>query len=280
MNTSATAPQALINRLVAQFADQPQVEAIALGGSRSSGRNDPNSDIDLYVYTRGTIPLGAREAIATANGRPRRANMDMDFWGAGDEWFDAETGIHVDAIYFDADWMEGQLRRVLDEHQASLGYSTCFWRTVRQSQPLFDRNGWFAALQSYSQSEYPAELRRNIITKNHAVLRNAIPAYLHQIEKAASRGDHVSLNHRVAGLLASYFDLLFALNRVPHPGEKRLIAFAIAECALLPENMAADVEAVLSSASAPAVVVGRVTTLLDRLDALLGQHGIDTHAWL
>jgi hypothetical protein len=29
----------------------------------------------------------------------------------------------------------------------------------------------------------------------------------------------VSLNHRTAALLASYFDVLFALNRVHHPGD-------------------------------------------------------------
>lgn len=277
--TTPTA-QELIDRIATLFAAQPQVEAIALAGSRSSGQNDPVSDIDLYVYTRGGISLAVRQALVAEMGQPARASLGETFWGEGDEWIDAATGLHIDCIYFDATWMEGQLRRVIDEHQASLGYSTCFWRTVQQSRLLYDRDGWFAGLQQYASAAYPEELRHNIISANHAVLRNAIPAYQHQIERAAGRADLVSLNHRVAGLLASYFDLLFALNRVLHPGEKRLIAFATAECALLPEEMTADVEAVLISASDPERIVGRVTVLLDHLDALLEQQGIDTRGWL
>ena len=53
-----------------------------------------------------------------------------------------------------------------------------------------------------------------------------------------ARGDLVSLNYRVAALLASTFDILFALNRLPHPGEKRLLAFATQHCPLRPAGMA------------------------------------------
>ena len=63
-----------------------------------------------------------------------RASMGLNFWGPGDEWFDAETGIEVDIVYFGAQWMEDQIKRVVLDHQASLGYSTCFWYTVQGSQ--------------------------------------------------------------------------------------------------------------------------------------------------
>ena len=55
--------------------------------------------------------------------------------------------------------------------------------------------------------------------------------------------DRVSLNHRIAALLASYFDVIFALNRVLHPGEKRLIEWAQAHCAHLPIDMADQITA-------------------------------------
>ena len=135
---------------------------------------------------------------------------------------------------------------------------------------------WFEALQARTQQDYPESLRRNIIAYNHPVLRAIMSSYLHQIEHAVRRDDVVSVNHRVAALLASYFDILFALNRVMHPGEKRLLAFAHSECTLLPMGMDADIAAVLvAGGTASAEVVVQLNRLLDRLDELLAGAGFD-----
>jgi hypothetical protein len=268
---------ALARRIAGLFAPLPQVEAVALGGSRGDAgvAADPSSDIDVYVYTRGDIPLQAREAIVEASGGATTADLDLGFWGPGDEWLDAATGIHVDAIYFDAAWMDGQVDRVLVRHEASLGYSTCFWHTVRGSVTLHDRRGWFAALQERCRVDYPEELRRNVVDLNRTVLRGVLPSYANQLAKAARRGDLVSVNHRLAGLLASYFDVLFAVNRVPHPGEKRLVEAATRTCPLLPAGMAADVTEILETATTDLVgLAGRVERLLDRLDVLLAEEGL------
>jgi hypothetical protein len=85
----------------------------------------------------------------------------------------------------------------------------------------------------------------------------------------------VSINHRVAGLLASYFDIVFAVNRVPHPGEKHLISAAVGSCPRLPFEMAADLSEILETATTDlAGLPGRVDRLLDRLDALLAAEGL------
>jgi predicted nucleotidyltransferase len=265
----------LVIELTRRFQEFPAVAAVALGGSQASTAGDSLSDIDLYVHTSGTIRLQARQALVLEMGATR-ADLDLQFWDLGDEWIDAETGIEVDVIYWDPTWVEGQLDRVWRRHQASLGYSTCLWHTVRYAQPLFDRQGWFGGLQQQSRQPYPEALRQAIIAKNHAVLRRVIPSYAHQIEKAGRRGDQVSLNHRLAALLASYFDVVFALNRVLHPGEKRLMAQAEAHCERLPVGMAPQIEAVLQ---APCTVDGglvpKVHFLLDNLDDLLRQEGFD-----
>ena len=267
----------LVKRLADMFAELPQVEAVALGGSLRGGRVDPASDIDLYVYTRTDIPLEARQNIMERAGGARRASMGLSFWGPGDEWFDAETGIEVDMIYFDAQWMEDQIRRVVMDHQASLGYSTCLWYTVNHSQVFYDPNAWFAGLGEICQQSYPEPLRQNIIAYNHPVLRQIIPSYYYQIAKAVKRGDLVSINHRLTGLLACYFDIIFALNYELHPGEKRLVEMAIAKCQKLPENMGEEVKAVLaSSASADADFLSRLNVFLDHLDHLLAKEGFIT----
>jgi hypothetical protein len=267
----------LARQLAGLFVPLPEVEAVALGGSRGGGgiATDDASDIDLYVYTRGDIPLAVRRETVEAAGGATRANLGMTFWGPGDEWIHAPTGIHVDAIYFDAAWMEEQVDRVLVRHEASLGWTTCFWHTVRGSIALEDPRGWLAGLQVRAAVDYPEALRRNVIALNHPVLRDVLPAWANQLAKAARRGDLVSVNHRLAGLLASYFDVLFAVNRAPHPGEKRLVEAAVAGCPRLPEGFPADLEELLRTATIDLPgLPARVDRLLDRLDALLAAEGL------
>lgn len=271
-----TPTQALVEQLAALFAQQAQVQSVALGGSRAMQTGDSGSDIDLYVFTSAELPLEIRRQIVEQMGGAAVANLGLEYWGPGDEWIHAPTGIEVDIVYFDARWMEEQLRRVIDACQPSQGYSTCFWYTVYHARALRDTNGWFARLQTYSRQPYPESLRQNIIALNYPLLRGIIPAYAHQIEKAVKRADLVSINHRLAALLASYFDIVFAANRTLHPGEKRLLAQAAALCRRLPESMAEDVRAVIQAAGQDGADVRiHLQRLLDRLDVFLTQEGWD-----
>jgi hypothetical protein len=74
----------------------------------------------------------------------------------------------------------------------------------------------------------------------------------------------------MAELLSSYFDIIFAVNRLPHPGEKRLLTIAEATCKTLPENMVAEVTALLRAAGkGEAGLIQQVNGLIDRLDGWL-----------
>jgi hypothetical protein len=254
----------LAQRIARQFASLPQVEAVALAGSRMSEFPDENSDIDLYVYVTADIPLDVRAGIAAGS---LRAEIGNATWEPGDEWIDAATGIAADVMYRQVHWIEEQLDRVLIRHEASVGYSTCFWYNVLHSEALFDRSGWFAELQRRAGQPYPAELKRAIIAKNYRLLRDTESSYLHQIELAVKRDDPVSVNHRVTALLASYFDVLFALNEQPHPGEKRLLQHA-ASLPRLPRDFEPQVRAVVT-AVASGDVAALVNELVDRLGELV-----------
>ena len=59
-------------------------------------------------------------------------------------------------------------------------------------------------------------------------------SYYEQIEKAVKREDEISVNHRISAFMASYFDVIFAKNELLHPGEKRLVQFALKNCNILP----------------------------------------------
>ena len=267
----------LASRLVDLFAPLAQIRAIALGGSLMGGITDQSSDIDLYVYTHADIPLEDRQRIVLQSGGASRANLGMTYWGSGDEWFNAPTGIEVDIVYFDAQWMESQIQRVINKHEASLGFTTCLWYIVRNSRVLHDPQEWFQNLQKRASVKYPEPLRQKIIALNYPVLRNVIPAYANQLTKAVKRHDLISINHRLAALLASYFDIVFALNRELHPGEKNLLSLMQARCAKLPVDLAGDITAVIQSAcTADQTFLGNLTMLLDHLDQWLEQEGFET----
>ena len=255
---------ALAGRVAKQFASLPQVEAVALAGSRMSEFPDENSDIDLYVYVTEDIPLDERAKIAAGS---RRAEIGNATWEPGDEWIDAAAGIAVDVMYRHVLWIEEQLDRVLIRHEASVGYSTCFWYNVLNSQALFERSGWFAELQKRAAQPYPVELKRAIIAKNYRLLRSTLSSYLHQIDSAVKRDDPVSVSHRVAVLLASYFDVLFALNEMPHPGEKRLLQHA-AKLPQLPRDLERSVRAVLAAVGKDDLVA-RVNEVVNGLEELM-----------
>jgi hypothetical protein len=189
-------PQELAYELATQFAALPQVVAVALGGSQASGAADAESDIDLYIYTDTEVSLAAQAALIEQSGGASRADLNLPYWGGVNMWINTPTGITVDCMYFGAAWMEEQIRRVMEMHQPSLGYSTCFCRTVQQSRMLYDPRGWLEVLQARNQQDYPEALRHNIIAYNHPVLRTIMSSYLHQIEHAVHRDDFRSCKAR------------------------------------------------------------------------------------
>jgi hypothetical protein len=267
----------LASQLASLFAPLPQVAAVALGGSLGAGAADLSSDIDLYVYTRAALPLDVRHTIVEQAGGATRKDIGLEYWGPGDEWLHAPTGIEVDIVYFDTGWAAAEISRVMERHHASMGYTTCYCHTVRQSHIFHDPDGWLAAQQQRCRGDYPEALRQNIIALNHPVLRAVIPSYAFQLEKAAKRRDLVSINHRLAALLASYFDILFALNRQFHPGEKRLLSYVLSQCPRLPAGLEGELTTLLQTATAePAALPGQVAQLLDHLDDLLRVEGFVT----
>ena len=263
---------AVAQRIAAAYGAHPAVVAVALGGSLASGVADAASDIDLYVYLDGPLSLTERAAVA---GDTWRAEIGNTFWEPGDEWIDAAAGIHLDVMFRDVAWIEADLARVLDRREAWVGYSTAFWHNVRASRPLVDPREWYAALKTRASAPYPEALVRAIVAKNHPILRDTLSSYRYQLQRALERADRVSLNHRVAAVLASVFDILFALNHQPHPGEKRVLALTETLCPRRPPEFAAQVDALLAaSADANPALLDHLDALCDGLDALLREEGL------
>lgn len=230
--------------LVKMLTELEEVEAIALGGSRASGSFDEKSDYDLYVYVTVMPDETIRKKILDET--CQYIELNNQFWETEDDCT-LKNGIDIDILYRNLDDFARGIETVVGEHQASCGYTTCMWNNLENSKILFDRNGRLRNLQKQYNIEYPERLRQNIIRKNAKLLNGALPSYDAQIRKAVLRNDRVSMNHRAAAYLESYFDLLFALNYMSHPGEKRMKEKLLEKAVILPEHFEENLEAFLTS---------------------------------
>lgn len=208
-----------------EFAKLPEIEAIALGGSRAGTNYDEKSDYDLYIYCTRIPEESVRKQILEKY--CRYMEIGNSFWELEDDCT-LKNDIDIDILYRNIEDFSQMIYSVVNEHIAYNGYTTCMWHNLL--------NGKLKDLQDTYRIPYPDELRRNIIHKNLRLLTENLPSYDMQIKKAVARNDMVSINHRTTAFLESYFDIIFALNRLTHPGEKRIVQYLKEKAEILPDD--------------------------------------------
>lgn len=224
-----------IKSVLDEIKANPQVVAIAIAGSRASGNGDSNSDYDVYVYSNNDNYLS--EDIRNSIYSKYCKTIEV-----GNKYFEYEDnvvlncGVPADIIFRSLEMIKNIQKYVVDNCGARLGYTTAFWHTLMVSQVYYDKTGEFTEIQKKYDVPYPEQLRKNIITKNMKMLSGVLPSYDKQIKKAVQRNDVVSICHRTTAYMESYFDVIFALNRMTHPGEKRLVTICKNKCSILPKD--------------------------------------------
>lgn len=257
-----------VKEMIADFIKLDEVDGIVLAGSHATNTDDKDSDYDIYMYTSEGISVEARKAITDKYFSYMELNNN--FWETEDDGFLKEDNIPVEIIYRDLKWIDGMLNRTLVKCEADVGYTTCFWSNFLNSIILYDKSGDLTKLQEKYKISYPKELKKNIIKKNYPLLKGQMPSYYNQLEKAIIRNDCISINHRVAALLASYFDIIFAINEMPHPGEKKLIKIIKDNNLKVPKDMEKNINNILKySASSNPEILWEIDLLVGNLDELL-----------
>lgn len=257
----------MVNSLFKELEAFEQVEAIALGGSRAGDVFDAKSDYDVYVYSKSAIPVEQRKSLLERY--CSRIELGNSFWEYEDNCV-LNDGIDIDILYRDLDEFAAGIARTVDDCNASNGYTTCMWHNLKTCKIIYDRDGRLTALKTKYDRAYPPALKRNIIDRNMKLLRYAMPAYETQIAKAVARADTVSINHRVTEFMASYFDVIFALNEQTHPGEKRLISLCEKRCGKLPNGFRANIEKLFKDMfTSPDDVRCDVARIIDELEKVL-----------
>ena len=234
----------MFNEVLQEFKNLPHVKAAAIGGSGANKTSDILSDIDVYVFVEKEIPIINRENIIKKYSS--KYEVGGEYFGSGDEFFVDKLNQQLDVMYWNTNWFENIVDNVWFKHYPSNGYTTAFLFTLKNFEIIFDKDNWLLNLQNAIKTQYPKELKQNIIKRNIMLMKDKpFASYYEQIEKAIKRDDIVSINHRISAFLASYFDVIFAINELLHPGEKRLIQYAKGNCKILPKDFEENVSKLL-----------------------------------
>lgn len=234
----------MFNKLIDELSVFEEVESIALGGSRATEVYDNNSDYDVYLYVNS--PIREEKRLEILKKYCSKIELGNHFWEHEDNCV-LNNGVDIDILYRNLDDFSKEISLVVDKHIAHNSYTTCMWHNLKNSKILFDRHGKLKELKNKYDCSYPLKLKNNIITRNMRLLHGSLPSYDRQIIKASERGDYNSVNHRVSEFMASYFDIIFAINELTHPGEKRLVSLAIKYCKVLPNNFSENINKLFSS---------------------------------
>ena len=260
----------MVEQLIEEFKGCHEVEAIVLGGSRGNNKGDEYSDYDIYVYLSESFHREKRREILEKY--CSYMEIGNEFWEEEDDCI-LNNGIDIEFIYRTVDGIEGNLKYVVDNKGASMGYTTCFWDNAVNSKILYDRTGKLTRLVEKYSMEYPGELKKNIVEKNHKLLKDFMPSLYYQIEKAIKRNDLISVNHRLSEFMAIYFDIIFAINEEKHRGEKRLLEIT-REFETLPENYVGLIEELFKCVyNDNYKFMGTLNKLCHNLYELLKKHG-------
>ena len=133
-----------VNELFDELGHLPQVEAIALGGSRATGRNDSKSDYDVYVYITDNIDENTRRRILEKY--CGYMEIGNSFWELEDD-VTLKNNIDMDIIYRNMDDFEKMVSSVVIDCVPWNGYTTCMWHNLITSQIVLDKNSKLNKLQ-------------------------------------------------------------------------------------------------------------------------------------
>lgn len=256
----------MVSQLFEELCALPQVEALALGGSRAGEVFDAASDYDIYLYCTAPVPVETRRDILSKYCCVME--LGNHFWEYEDNCR-LNGGVDIDILYRDLDRFASGVAEVVEGFQAQNSYTTCMWHNLLTCKIIRDKSGRLAWVKERFSVPYPRQLKENILARGWQLLHAAMPAYDGQIAKAVKRGDWVSVNHRTAAFLETYFDVLFALNEATHSGEKRLVQLCRERCTLLPERFEENLNQLFQDLfHAPERVDGDLRAILSALEAL------------
>jgi len=255
-----------LNEFLNDFCGIDGIQALALGGSRTTERADEKSDYDFYVYSENGIDQEIRHKILTKY--CKYFELGNNYWELEDNG-QLKCGIDFDLVYRNLRQFENTVADVVENNNSYNGFTTCLWSNVLNSTIIFDKNDAFKKIKDRFTIPYPQKLKENIIKRNMTLLSGSVVSYDKQIIKTIYRKDLVNLNNRVSAFLASYFDVIFAINELPHPGEKRIMEICLNKCKILPNGFERNVNSLIQNMNNNESIMGIIKNIVFELKGIL-----------
>lgn len=233
----------ILHRLIAEYIELDEIIGITMSGSKVSNHHDDLSDINLDLYIRGNLTIEKRRQIMLKFSSKMENNHSNSI--PSDYFLLDEFPIQMTVFYIDLVFLESELKGVLEEGIAKIGYTTRIAYNFLNANIVYDQFEVLTKLQSQYEGSYPNHLKENIISLNFPLLKSSISSYYHQLQQAINRQDRFVIFAVVNKFLVSYFDILFALNKCYNPGEKRLVQIAKEQCQYYPMYLEENIDTLL-----------------------------------
>lgn len=249
--TPAVFVQDLLPLLRAWVPDGQAKSGIALGGSYAKGIGDDQSDVDLYLFAEKVLPGAQRSQMIVEHLGPQAEVVSWgqdepfeqggtDFWHHGrkvEVWLRNSSRVEVTI----AACCRGEIRRDWVRWTVQGFFNYVVLSDVHVMQVVDDPQGllagWKAAIASY-----PAPLREAILAR-FLPEAHFWPQNFHY-RTAIARADVIYTTGIVQQTIQALIQVLFALNRVYFPGEKKL-AQTLDHLPLKPPALVQRVQALL-----------------------------------
>lgn len=279
--------------VVRRFRTGPGAYGIALGGSHAKGTSDALSDVDMYLFAPEVLPgVKRKEVIADALGLTPEAisvwGQDIPFEQSGTDF--RFRGREVEVWIRNSERIEsgigaakrGEIRREYAIWAVAGFFDHVALADVQTMHIIEDPAGLLSDWKA-EVGHYPEALRRALLERFKREIA-FWPDNFH-FRTAVDRADAIYVSGIVQQTVHALIQVVFALNRVYFPGDKKL-ALALAALPMLPKEFAERVEALLYPGPGPVrmlleeqhralgILVSEVETLIasdqtgDRLRAL------------
>lgn len=217
----------VLSEVASLYIFNPNTFAVTVGISNLS---DPSADLDVFVYCAEPAKSSSESTLLEARvGSSAIGLTHKEFSDGGERWIAPSLGAHVDIVRRCPLLFSYAIDKLVKYNRVQAGSSTCLLHELARSTPIYDRAGWFAALRDNRLHGYgyPSPLKFAILHKNYPLLNTGKNSWLNKAKASFCKGDTLAVFKHCSNFLASYLDILFALNEVYHPGEKELMRHAL-----------------------------------------------------